>query len=321
MDASLRLGVECTAGFVQNEQTRRLEQCTGEGDSGTLTATQHGTTVTDHGVDAVLKFLDKVPSSGHLEGVFELGIGCFLVVDDVVSYGAVEQEGVLAHETNGLTKRMKGVVRDGAAVDQDLSAVGSVIAHEQLQDGGFACTGVAHHAKEFTFADLEGNAVEDFDGGVWIGEVHIVEFNRLHPTLKCNGVLAVNDGGFEVNRRKHAPGRCLAALKLVDENAEDEHRHGHSGADKQEGNELPRGDFALAGKVASSGDQEAEGDAGNGVNHRNEAVAVFACTHGLVSIGPRFCTDTVRFPLFGVVGLDDGNAGNEVLENGVNIAR
>ena len=88
--ARSRRQVHCL--LVQNEQTRRLEQCTSEGDSG-ADHHWHGTTVADHGVDAVLKFLNKVPGSGHLESVFELGIGCFLVVDDVVSYGAVEQEG------------------------------------------------------------------------------------------------------------------------------------------------------------------------------------------------------------------------------------
>ena len=43
-----------------------------------------------------------------------------------------------------------------------------------------------------------------------------------------------------------------------------------------------------AGKVPTGGDQEAEGDASNGVNHRDEAVAVLACAHGLVSIGTGF---------------------------------
>ena len=79
------------------------------------------------------------------------------------------------------------------------------------------------------------------------------------------------------------------------------------------------GDLALARKVATGRGQQSEGHTGDGVNHRDEAVAVLAGTHGLVSVRARFLGDTVGFPLLGVVRLNDGNARNEVLKHGVDI--
>ena len=184
----------------------------------------------------------------------------------------------------------------------------------------FPTAGVAHDAQEIALAHLERNAVEDLDGGVGVGEVHVVKLHSFDAALQDHGVFIVNDGRLQINGCEDAPGCCLTALQLVDENTEDEHGHGHAGADEQECHKLSSGDFTLACKVATCGDQEAERHPCHGVNHGDEAISVFAGPHGLVSIGARFSSDTVRFPSFGVVGLNDGNTGDEIFEHGVDIA-
>ena len=214
---------------------------------------------------------------------------------------------------------MQRVVRDGPSVDQDLAAVRRVVAHQQFEDRSFSSTGVAHHAEELTLVHLERNAVQHFDGRVGVGEVDVVELNRFDAAFKGHGVVFVHDGGFKIDGSKDAPCGGFAALELIDEDAENEHRHGHSRADEQEGDELPGGDFALAGPVPAGGRQQPEGDTCDGVNHRNESVAVGTGAHRLVPVRPGFSSNPVGFPLFSVVRLNDGDARNEVLKHGVDV--
>ena len=263
--------------------------------------------------------MDKFPSPCHLERLNEVVLGGGLVVDDIVSHRAVEEEGFLAHEANRLAQRMKGVIADGPAVDQHFTAVGGIIPHEQFQNRGFPSTGVTHHAEEFTLLDLEGNAVEHFDGGVRIGEVDVFEFHGFDDTFQGHSVFAVHDGGLKVNRSEDAASCCFTTLKLVDQNTKDEHRHRHSGADQEEGDQLSSRDFSLTRKISAGRREQSKGHTGNGVNHGNESIAVSTGSHGLVSVRTRFCRHTVCFPLLGIVCLDHGDTGNEVLQDGMNI--
>ena len=285
-----------------------------------MTAAEHGSTVAHQRVKTLLEFLNKLPGACHLQGCNQLLFRGFLVVDDVVTHGAVEQERVLTHKANRLTKRVQGVGGDGLPVDQHFPAIGRVVAHDEFEDGRFSGTRVPHDAEEITVLNLERNTVQDLDGGVRVSEVHIVEFNGSDTAFQGNGSFLINDGWLEVNGGKHAPGGGFTTLELIDENAKDEHRHGHSRADEQEGHQLTGGDFSRAGEVSTGGHEQTKRHARNGVNHRNEAVSVFACPHGLVAVRARFCCHPVGFPVFGVVGLDHGDTRNEVLENGMDVA-
>ena len=134
---------------------------------------------------------------------------------------------------------MEGVVGDGAPVDKHFAAVGRVVPHEKFEDRRFAGTRVPHHAEELAFLNLERNAVEHLYGRVGIGEVHLVEFHRLNAVFKCDGILVVHDGGLEVNGGEDVYRAQLLPLELIDQNAEDEHRHRHPSADEEEVTSCP----------------------------------------------------------------------------------
>ena len=87
---------------------------------------------------------------------------------------------------------MERKLRDGTAVHQHFTAVGRVVSHEQFQNRGFASPRVPHDTEELTLVHLEGNAVEHLDGGVRVGEVDIVELDRLDAAFEGHGILAVN---------------------------------------------------------------------------------------------------------------------------------
>ena len=216
---------------------------------------------------------------------------------------------------------MEGVVGDGAPVDKHFAAVGRVVPHEKFEDRRFAGTRMPHHAEELTFLNLERNAVEHLHGRVWIGEVHLVEFHRLDTLFKCDGIGVVNDGGLEVNGGEDAPCGSLSPLELIDQDAEDEHRHRHPSADEEEGDQLSRGDFTLAGKVATGGRQQPESHARHGVDHGDESIAIGAGAHGLVPVGAGFGGDPIGLPLLCVVSLHHSDAGDEVFKHRVNVAR
>ena len=102
LDASFGLSVQRTAGLVQNQKTRGFEQSPRQRDTSSLTTAEHGTSIPNEGVDAVLEFLDKLPSPRHFEGCFKPLFGGLLIVDHVVANRPVKQERVLTHETDGL---------------------------------------------------------------------------------------------------------------------------------------------------------------------------------------------------------------------------
>ena len=226
----------------------------------------------------------------------------------------------MADKADGFSKRMKRVGGDGLTVDQHFTAVRGVVTHDEFQNGGLAGPCVAHDTEEIPLVHVERNAVEHLDGGSGIGEVNIVEFDGFDTAFKRDSTLFIDDGRFQINRCKHAPGGGFTALELVDEDAEDEHRHRHSGADEQKGHQLTGGDFTRACKVATGGHEETEGNASDGVDHGDESITVFARTHGLVAVGARFGSHPVGLPVFGVVGLNDCDTRDEVLKHGVDIA-
>ena len=262
------------------------------------------TAVANHGVQVVFQFLNEVPCTCKFECLLELLFGRFLVVFDIVTNRAVEQKWLLRYETDFVTNRVEGVIIDASTVDQHIAAVRNIVTHEQFENRGFSGPSVTHNAKEIAAICNKGNAAQHLDGGVWISEVHISEFNRGNAFFQFDSIFCVGNGGFQVNSCKDAACCCFTTLKLVDENSKDEHGHGHSSADQQESHELSSRDFTLTGQPATGGDKQSKGNTSNHVNHRKEAVSILAGTHGLVSIRTGFTAHTVCFPTLCIVGLN-----------------
>ena len=149
--------------------------------------------------------------------------------------------------------------------------------------------------------------------------MNILEFNRFNRSKQFNGIFSVNNSGFQVNCCKDPPSCRFTALQLIDKNSEDEHRHGHSCTDQQEGYELSSCNFTFLCKPTTSRDKKSKCNTCNNVNHRNKPIPILTCTHCLVSIRTRFSVNTVGFPFLSVVCLNHGNSRNQILENGCDI--
>ena len=134
----------------------------------------------------------------------------------------------------------------------------------------------------------------------------ILEFNRFNWTKQFNSIIVVDDGWFQINGCENTTSCCFTTLQLIDKDTKDEHRHRHSSADKEEGDQLSSRDFSFFCQPSTSGDKKAKCNSSNDVNHRDESVTILTRTHGLVTVGSRFSIDAFGLPLLSVVGLNDG---------------
>ncbi|DAC44744.1 MAG TPA: hypothetical protein D7H93_05675 [Candidatus Poseidoniales archaeon] len=69
-----------------------LEQRSGKRDTSALTTAQFSATVTDHGVEVVLQFLNEIPCTSKFERCLKFFLSRFLIVLDIVPYRPVEEE-------------------------------------------------------------------------------------------------------------------------------------------------------------------------------------------------------------------------------------
>src|SRR5271165_3676213 len=110
--------IEVGSSFIQNKDRSVLEQCARNGDALALAAAELEAALADNGFVAFRHAVDELFSHGVSRGLADLVLLRFgLTVSNIVGHRIVEQEGLLRHDCNLLTKRGELDIADIAIVD------------------------------------------------------------------------------------------------------------------------------------------------------------------------------------------------------------
>jgi hypothetical protein len=207
-DIPLRAGVQCAGGFIQDQQTRVLEDGAGDGDALFFTAGEFEAAFADAGVVAVGQAEDEIVDLGQAGGVFDLVLGgAGAAVGDVVADGVIEQHGVLRDDADCVPQAGLGVIADISAVDHYAPGGDVVEAEEQAGDGGFAGAGGSNDGDFMAGGDVEGDAFEDF-ALRRVAEPDVLEGDGagrffIEMAGECAGIGAVFDFLVDVEELEH----------------------------------------------------------------------------------------------------------------------
>ena len=131
-------GINGTGGFVQDQDRRICNSCTGDGEKLSLALAQVCTVSTEKGVITLWKPADKTVSVGKFccgDDLFICGIQ--FSVADVFHNGCREQVGILKNDAHGTAKIVFFDLGDIDAVVTDLTFLNVVKTVQKVGDGGF----------------------------------------------------------------------------------------------------------------------------------------------------------------------------------------
>ena len=184
--------IEGGSAFIEDEDLRLADEGTGESDSLALAAGQLRALLAHHGIETVGEFRKQMGTFGSLHGFEDFAVsGIELSHAHVVADGAIEEEHVLADETD---LRAEAGDRDVAQVDaiEEDDALGWIIeTQNQLQESGFAATASSHDDDKLAVGNFECEIVQDrmvslggFVFGGRIGETNVLKTNALGERLE-----------------------------------------------------------------------------------------------------------------------------------------
>src|SRR5690554_3914943 len=144
---ALRLCIQSRCSLVQKQDRWVLDQGASNRNTLLLSTRQQGTLFSDHSVVALGKLRDEIMGIGKAADIFNLFVGgCLLVfantVHDILLDGAVEQNGLLRDQTNGVAQETNVDVLELDAIQNDRSACGVVEALDKTNNRGFATSRV-----------------------------------------------------------------------------------------------------------------------------------------------------------------------------------
>ena len=177
-DLRLRRRVERGRRLVEADHGRVLEHGARERDALLLAPGELEPPLADDRVEAVRQRVEQRRQVRRARRGLDGGVGrARVAVADVLADGRVEERRVLGHDADGVPQVADVVVPDVAAADGHAAAVDVVEAEEEPQERRLAAARRAHDGHGLARFDLEGQAVDDFAGGL-VGERHVVEDDR-----------------------------------------------------------------------------------------------------------------------------------------------
>src|SRR6185437_4637313 len=183
-ELGLAAHVEMRGRLVEEQHLRLADQHPGEPDRLLLAAGQAAPALGDHHVIALRVAGEEGFDAGQARRRQHFLVGRLRPAKrDVVAQLAVEQIGVLQHETDAGTQIGGVVLADVDAVDQDRALARRIESGGQPADRGLAGSDAADDSDFLAGLDLERDAVERLGGTVGIGKADIVEIDAAFLDL------------------------------------------------------------------------------------------------------------------------------------------
>ena len=157
----LALGIECRGSLVKNQNLGVTQHRTGNAQSLTLTTRELHTSVAHIGVVSRLGLHNEVVGIGNLRRRNNLLLGGILTSHSYVgTYGVVEENSILRHDTHLLAQALLRIVRQRLAVDRNLTHSRVVEARYKLTQGRFTTTRRTHQRNGLALANGERHIVQ-----------------------------------------------------------------------------------------------------------------------------------------------------------------
>ena len=141
LDLDLSTGIDAGGGLIENEDLGVGQDGTGNGQQLLLTLRDVGAFLVEDGVITLGQSADEVVGTGSTGSGINRFVGCLrAAITDIFTDGTAEQPGILQNHAKDRTQIAALEVADVITIDLDGTALYIIEAHEQLDDGGLACT-------------------------------------------------------------------------------------------------------------------------------------------------------------------------------------
>ncbi len=193
LDGAFRFVIQRTGRLVEDENAWLTHQSAGDGDTLALTAGERRPVFTYDGVVSFRQFEDEFVRAGEPGGGDHLLQRCARIGQrDVLPQAAVEQYVLLQHHAD-LTTQAGGIgEREIQPIDEHPTAFRHIQALDQLGERALARARTADDADDLTGLDVQGDALEHFQGIGPIPKVDIVERDATRDGRQA----APGGGGF-----------------------------------------------------------------------------------------------------------------------------
>ena len=280
LDGFLCPRIHVGGGFVQDQDAGIGHEGTGDGQQLALALADVFPGSRQQCLIALGQQFDHFMAAAHLRCFFNFFYrGVFVGVLQVMVDGVGEEHRVLQHDGHVLTQAVPGDLFHVLVVDPDGALVGIVVAHQQVDHGGFAAAGGTYQRHLFACGD---------------GKVEILQHRfALHVTefhiLEADGHLLLV-----------FPNQAVEILAGLVQHLEDPFRAGDGGLQlsvdlsdfidgtaelfgvHDEGGDDAHGDHAVDGEVTAEGCDDDEADVADAVHNRaHDAAADFGADTGL----------------------------------------
>ena len=186
----LAFRIKCGGRFVKDEDLRILQDRSCDGDALALTAGEDEAAIADLGIDAARQTMNEFLCIRGTNGIPDLFIRRVqATVEDIFFDGGIEEERILRHEADVVTKGADRHIPDIDAVDVDGSACHIIETWKQVGNGGLAGAGRPDDGDGLSGSGDEIQIRQD-RVFFFIGEGHMArfdtalcDFNRLGTVL------------------------------------------------------------------------------------------------------------------------------------------
>lgn len=209
----LGVGVQVRGGLVEQHHVGLLEQRPCHAEPLPLSAGESGALVAEEGFEAVRQLRHHLGETGEFDGLGDLRLGGVgRGVHDVLAEGSAHRGVVLLDVADAAADLGGREVGDVPAVEEDRAGPGPVEPLDELEDGGLARAGGAHHGGEPSGGDGERHAFQHRP--VAVAEGDVAELHRVVAAGRgrTGGRVAGKGGGPAAGRVRGA-GRVLVLLR------------------------------------------------------------------------------------------------------------
>lgn len=170
--------IEMRRWLVQEQNTWLPDQDARQSDGLLLSARQAATTfgnghIVSHWMAGDKSFHPRQPRCGENFFIGRLG----LAQRNIVAQFSKEQVGILHRKADAGAEIRRVILSRIDAVDENSSFLGFIETEQKTADRGFSRSDTSDNADPFSTIDLEGDFIQCFAGGVWIGEADVLEID------------------------------------------------------------------------------------------------------------------------------------------------
>ena len=315
------LRIERGSRFVEDEDLRILQDRSCDGDALALTAGEDETAIADLGIDAARQAMNEFLCIRGPNGIPDLFIRRIqTAIENIFFDGGIEEECILRHKADVVTKGADCHIPDVDAIDVDGSACHVIETRKQVGNGRLAGTGWADDGDGLSgFGDEI--QIRQYRIVFFVGKSHMTRFDTALCDFDRLGTVFILDFRLFIKNRKDAIRCGQRLLDITEAFCQTAGRIGQVDGVNQEGNEFTGGHHAFNDGDTAIPDDGADRNSGEEFDKRSHLALLADGAHRRLEAGFIDVIEAFFFEVAAIEAAHDAHALNGFLKHGRHISQ